>query len=101
VTRVGQLEDPIANSVGFQRWGFEEGKRRTIGWYQPNTGWLDPARSGEYLNYYEWHDIRRSETFSKENLACAYYGGHEVVECVNELPRIMYDSWYCSLEIAL
>ena len=44
---------------------FEEGIRRTIGWYVENTSWLDHARSGEYLNYYERHYERRAETFKQ------------------------------------
>ncbi|MGB8495401.1 MAG: dTDP-glucose 4,6-dehydratase [Candidatus Acidiferrum sp.] len=42
---------------------FEEGIRRTIDWYIQNTAWLDHARSGEYLKYYERHYVRRAETF--------------------------------------
>ena len=42
---------------------FEEGLRRTIDWYQNNTEWLQNARSGEYLKYYERHYNRRAETF--------------------------------------
>jgi dTDP-glucose 4,6-dehydratase len=42
---------------------FEEGLRRTIAWYQANTTWLENARSGEYLNYYERHYINRAKTF--------------------------------------
>jgi dTDP-glucose 4,6-dehydratase len=42
---------------------FEEGIRRTIDWYIKNTGWLENARSGEYLKYYERHYVRRAETF--------------------------------------
>ena len=42
---------------------FEEGLRRTIAWYQANTSWLENARSGEYLNYYERHYIHRAKTF--------------------------------------
>jgi len=42
---------------------FEEGIRRTIDWYIANTPWLDHARSGEYLSYYERHYERRAETF--------------------------------------
>jgi dTDP-glucose 4,6-dehydratase len=41
---------------------FEEGIRRTIDWYLENTAWLDHARSGEYLKYYERHYVRRAET---------------------------------------
>jgi dTDP-glucose 4,6-dehydratase len=44
---------------------FEEGIRRTIGWYQTNSAWLDHARSGEYRHYYDRHYIHRAETFSK------------------------------------
>jgi hypothetical protein len=33
-------------------------------------------------------------------IAYTYCAGHEAIECVNDLARIMYDSWYCSLEIA-
>jgi dTDP-glucose 4,6-dehydratase len=42
---------------------FEEGIRRTIDWYQTNSGWLENARSGEYLKYYERHYTNRLETF--------------------------------------
>lgn len=42
---------------------FEDGMRRTIDWYIQNTAWLENARSGEYLKYYERHYVRRSETF--------------------------------------
>lgn len=41
---------------------FEEGIRRTIAWFQENTGWLERARSGEYRQYYERHYTRRPET---------------------------------------
>ena len=42
---------------------FEEGIRRTIDWYVLNTAWLEHARPGEYLKYYERHYVRRAETF--------------------------------------
>jgi dTDP-glucose 4,6-dehydratase len=42
---------------------FEDGIRKTIQWYRSNSEWLDHARSGEYLNYYDRHYNRRSETF--------------------------------------
>ncbi len=42
---------------------FEEGIRRTIDWYVQNTAWLEHARSGEYLKYYERHYVHRAETF--------------------------------------
>jgi dTDP-glucose 4,6-dehydratase len=42
---------------------FEEGLRRTIDWYLGNTAWLEHARSGEYLNYYERHYVDRAKTF--------------------------------------
>ena len=42
---------------------FEEGIRRTIDWYVQNAAWLEHARSGEYLKYYERHYVRRAETF--------------------------------------
>jgi dTDP-glucose 4,6-dehydratase len=42
---------------------FEEGIRRTIEWYKSNTIWLDHARSGEYLKFYERHYGHRTETF--------------------------------------
>ena len=41
----------------------EEGLQRTIQWYQSNTAWLEHARSGEYLNYYERHYVNRAQTF--------------------------------------
>jgi dTDP-glucose 4,6-dehydratase len=31
---------------------FEEGLRRTIGWYRENGGWLERVRSGAYQEYY-------------------------------------------------
>jgi dTDP-glucose 4,6-dehydratase len=42
---------------------FEEGIRRTIDWYVQNRTWLEHARSGAYLKYYERHYERRAETF--------------------------------------
>ncbi|HEY2120390.1 MAG TPA: dTDP-glucose 4,6-dehydratase [Candidatus Acidoferrum sp.] len=42
---------------------FEEGIHRTIDWYQANSAWLDHARSGEYLKYYDRHYTNRAETF--------------------------------------
>ena len=42
---------------------FDEGLRRTIDWYQTNTAWLENARSGEYLTYYERHYVNRAKTF--------------------------------------
>ena len=44
---------------------FEEGIRRTIDWYVRNTAWLEHARSGEYLRYYERHYLHRAETFKQ------------------------------------
>jgi dTDP-glucose 4,6-dehydratase len=32
---------------------FEEGISRTVEWYKSNSTWLENARSGEYLKYYE------------------------------------------------
>jgi dTDP-glucose 4,6-dehydratase len=43
--------------------GLEEGLRRTIDWYKENKSWLENARSGEYLNYYERHYANRAKTF--------------------------------------
>lgn len=42
---------------------FEDGIRRTIDWYIHNTEWLENARSGEYLKYYERHYVHRAQTF--------------------------------------
>ena len=42
---------------------FEEGIRQTSDWYQANSAWLDHARSGEYLKYYDRHYTNRAETF--------------------------------------
>jgi dTDP-glucose 4,6-dehydratase len=42
---------------------FEDGIRRTIEWYQANSQWLENARSGEYLKYYDRHYTNRAETF--------------------------------------
>jgi dTDP-glucose 4,6-dehydratase len=44
---------------------FEEGLRRTVDWYVRNTAWLEHARSGEYLQYYERHYVHRAETFKQ------------------------------------
>jgi dTDP-glucose 4,6-dehydratase len=41
----------------------EDGLKRTIDWYATNGAWLESARSGEYLNYYERHYINRAKTF--------------------------------------
>jgi len=43
---------------------FEDGIRKTIDWYRSNSSWLEHARSGEYLSYYDRHYTKRSETFS-------------------------------------
>ncbi|HTZ48932.1 MAG TPA: dTDP-glucose 4,6-dehydratase [Verrucomicrobiae bacterium] len=43
----------------------ERGIRRTIDWYIQNSTWLEHARSGEYLKYYERHYVRRAETFNR------------------------------------
>jgi len=43
--------------------GLEEGLERTIKWYESNNPWLEHARSGEYLNYYERHYVNRAQTF--------------------------------------
>src|SRR3954453_12674321 len=32
---------------------FDQGLERTVGWYQENTGWWEPIRSGAYRDYYE------------------------------------------------
>jgi dTDP-glucose 4,6-dehydratase len=32
---------------------FAEGLRRTVAWYEENTAWWEPIRSGEYRAYYE------------------------------------------------
>ena len=42
---------------------FEEGIRRTVDWYKANSVWLENARSGEYLKYYERHYVNRADTF--------------------------------------
>ena len=42
---------------------FDEGISRTIEWYKANDSWLNNARSGEYLKYYERHYVHRAETF--------------------------------------
>jgi len=42
---------------------FEEGILRTVDWYKANSGWLENARSGEYLKYYERHYVNRADTF--------------------------------------
>jgi dTDP-glucose 4,6-dehydratase len=43
---------------------FDEGLRRTIDWYQTHSTWLENARSGEYLNYYDRHYVNRAKTFN-------------------------------------
>jgi dTDP-glucose 4,6-dehydratase len=54
----------IRRELGWQpEVNFDEGLRRTIDWYQANTTWLENARSGEYLNYYERHYVNRAKTF--------------------------------------
>ena len=32
---------------------FEEGLRDTVAWYQRNSKWVEHAKSGEYLKFYE------------------------------------------------
>jgi dTDP-glucose 4,6-dehydratase len=43
----------------------EQGICQTIDWYIQNSIWLEHARSGEYLKYYERHYLRRAETFKR------------------------------------
>jgi dTDP-D-glucose 4,6-dehydratase len=43
------------------RISFQEGLQLTTDWYLNNKGWLNQARSTEYLQYY----VRRSETLRK------------------------------------
>jgi dTDP-glucose 4,6-dehydratase len=38
---------------------FDEGLRRTVAWYQQNTGWVERVRSGEYQRYYEQNYLNR------------------------------------------
>ena len=38
---------------------FDEGLRRTVAWYQENTGWVERVRSGEYQRYYEQNYLNR------------------------------------------
>jgi dTDP-glucose 4,6-dehydratase len=35
------------------RMTFDQGLERTVAWYQDNTGWWEPIRSGAYRDYYE------------------------------------------------
>ena len=54
----------IRRELGWEpKVSFEDGIHRTIDWYVLNTTWLEHARSGEYLKYYERHYVRRAETF--------------------------------------
>lgn len=54
----------IRGELGWQpEVSFEKGLQSTVDWYQANSKWLDHARSGEYLTYYERHYARRSQTF--------------------------------------
>ena len=39
--------------------------RSTVEWYLRHPDWLASARSGEYLEYYERHYVRRSESEGK------------------------------------
>jgi dTDP-glucose 4,6-dehydratase len=34
---------------------FDEGLKRTVGWYRDNAWWWEPIRSGDYRDYYERH----------------------------------------------
>jgi dTDP-glucose 4,6-dehydratase len=55
----------LKNSLGWQpRWQFENGLTDTIRWYRQNSDWLGEIRSGEYLNYFERHYVRRDQTFA-------------------------------------
>jgi len=56
----------IRSELGWQpQITFQDGLRRTIAWYNTNRSWLEHARSGEYLKYYERHYIHREETFNR------------------------------------
>jgi dTDP-glucose 4,6-dehydratase len=38
---------------------FDQGLRRTVAWYQQNSGWVERVRSGEYQRYYEQNYLNR------------------------------------------
>lgn len=44
----------IAQETGWKpETDFDGGLRRTVAWYQENSGWVERVRSGEYQRYYE------------------------------------------------
>ena len=44
----------LKNELGWtQRFGFNEGLRRTVRWYLDNSGWCSRVRSGEYRSWIE------------------------------------------------
>ena len=55
----------VKNALGWEpRWEFENGLAETVRWYRENADWLQETRSGEYLNYFERHYVRREQTFA-------------------------------------
>ena len=38
---------------------FEQGLKKTVGWYLQNDDWLKHVTSGDYLNYYDQHYANR------------------------------------------
>ncbi len=42
---------------------FEQGIRKTVGWYLAHEAWVAGVRGGAYRDYYERHYVRRNQTF--------------------------------------
>jgi dTDP-glucose 4,6-dehydratase len=51
-------------------WDFERGLAETIHWYQENSEWLEETRSGQYLDYFERHYVRRDQTIAAIAIRC-------------------------------
>lgn len=66
--RYSLVSAKIGRELGWTpRVSFEQGLALTVRWYLDNTEWLEKTRSGEYLQYYERHYLRRAETLRRFN----------------------------------
>jgi dTDP-glucose 4,6-dehydratase len=55
----------IQDELGWKpKESFEQGIRKTVGWYKDHSEWVARVKSGSYRDYYERHYVRRNETWS-------------------------------------
>jgi dTDP-glucose 4,6-dehydratase len=55
----------IQSELGWKpRESFEQGIRKTVGWYKTHPHWVAGIKGGEYRDYYERHYSRRDQTLA-------------------------------------